>query len=130
MCIRDSFNLLKFTFNPKELDGLVTDWASLLVTATRQSDGDILDPQEGPTRWFAIAALLTLGFLLSRIPLLLIQMGTSLFHASQDYQRQTKAILREVLMELRHTEVPQATESDIEAPHTTPGPDAPGNQKS
>ncbi len=114
------FYLLRFTLYPKDLDTLVTDWASLLVNATRQGDGEILDPNEGPARWFATAALLTLGFLLSRIPLLLIRMGTSLFHASQDYRRQTKMILQEVLMELRHTHLPENDEGSTDLTDETP----------
>lgn len=96
------FYLLRFTLHPADLESLVSDWAKLLVDTTRQGNAEILDEKAGPARWFAIVALLVLGFLLSRIPLLLIRMGTSLFHASQDHQRQTKAILREVLLELRY----------------------------
>ena len=105
------FYLLRFTFNPQDLDGLVTDWATLLSNATSQGNNDIIDPKEGPARWFAIATLLTLGFLLSRIPLLLIRMGTSLFHASQDYQRQTKMILQEVVLGLRHADTKEESRS-------------------
>ena len=99
------FYLLRFTLHPADLKSLVSDWATLLVETTSQGDTEILDPTAGPARWFAVVALLVLGFLLSRIPLLLIHMGTSLFHASQDYQRYTQTILREVLLELRHTPV-------------------------
>ena len=96
------FHLLRYTFNPQDLDSLVTDWSALLANSTAQASGDIIDPKEGPARWFAIAVLLTLAFLFSRIPLILIRMGTILFEASQHSQRQTKAILREVLFELRY----------------------------
>ena len=107
------FHLLRFTLHPADLDSLVTDWAELLVVTTNQTDGEILDPTEGPARWFAVVALLILGFLLSRIPLLLIRMGTSLFHASQDYQKQTKAILREVLLELSYGNRGQDNDTDV-----------------
>jgi len=113
------FHLLRFTLHPADLERLVSDWADLLVVATNQGDAEILDPKEGPARWFAVVALLILGFLLSRIPLLLIRMGTSLFQASQDYQRHTKAILREDLLELRYGERPSpdlAGNDDIAAP--------------
>ncbi|MCM1982774.1 hypothetical protein [Lyngbya confervoides] len=93
--------LLRFTLHPAQLESLVDDWAALLVDATPGGETNILDPSEGPARWFAVVALLVLGFLLSRIPLLMIQMGTALFQASQDHQRQTKAILKEVLLEVQ-----------------------------
>lgn len=102
------FYLLRFSLHPANLKPLVDEWSLLLMEAS-QNDNSILSPTEGPARWFAIVTLLILGFLTSRIPLLLIQMGTLLFNASQDNQRQTKAILKEVLMELRHSTPPLET---------------------
>lgn len=99
------FYLLSFILEPGNLQSLVDDWSALLIEKTQNNDS-IISATEGPARWFAIVVLLVLGFLASRIPLLLIQMGTLLFNASQDHSRQTKEILKDVLLELRHHNAP------------------------
>jgi hypothetical protein len=95
--------LLRATLYPSSIKALVDEWALLLMDTVQDQDS-ILKPTEGPARWFAVIALLVLGFLLSRLPILLLQMGTSLFAAAQDHQRQTKLILKEVLRELKAEE--------------------------
>ena len=118
------FHLLSFALNPGNLQSLVEDWAELMIEKTRDLDS-LVSPTEGPARWFAIVVLLVLGFLISRIPLLLIQMGILLFNASQDHQRHSKALLKEVLMELRSTpslpiDTPQASmEQPLKSPQDT-----------
>ena len=117
------FYLLTFLLDPSNLRSLVDDWSSLLIEQTQNRDS-ILAPTEGPARWFAIVVVLVLGFLVSRIPLLLLQMGVLLFNASQDQQRWTKEILKDVLVELRSinstasaTPLPDETSQEQESLH-------------
>ena len=124
--------LLRATLYPSSIKTLVDEWALLLIDAVQDQDS-LLKPTEGPARWFAVMALLVLGFLLSRIPILLLQMGTSLFAAAQDHQHQTKLILKEVLREIKAEGQFLPTEAlDLHAPenYSTPleGPSPPAVQ--
>lgn len=77
--------ILNLATQPEAARELIDQWAQVFLD---RSGAAILNlpTLAGPARWFAVFTLGILAFLLTRIPLLLMQMGTQMFMAST-YER-------------------------------------------
>lgn len=85
---------------PEEARILVDQW-SQVFTANSGSPLFNLPTLAGPARWFAVFTLGVLAYLLTRIPLLMLQMGTHLLSACTYERRSMQEVLREVLTEAK-----------------------------
>jgi hypothetical protein len=109
--------ILNLALNPEVARELIDRWSQVFL---ERSGAGILNlpTLAGPARWFAVFTLGILAFLLTRIPLLLMQMGTQMLIASTDERRLTQDILRTLLVEMRQD--PQFHNSGM--PSTPPEP--------
>ena len=87
--------------NPLHAKSLVDQWSMVFM------DNPTIQPGSqsaftGPARWFAIVTLIILAYLLIRIPLLMLQMGTQLLMSCQEDTRRLRSFIRELLRELKH----------------------------
>lgn len=92
--------ILNLATHPEAARELIDQWAQVFLD---RSGAAILNlpTLAGPARWFAVFTLGILAFLLTRIPLLLMQMGTQMFMASTYERRLIQDVLRTVLAENR-----------------------------
>jgi hypothetical protein len=87
--------------HPLNAKNLIDQWAVMfLEQPTRTSSAT--SPFDGPARWFAIVTLIVLAYLLIRIPLLMLQMGTQLLVSCQEDNRELRTFVRQVLQEIEH----------------------------
>jgi len=85
--------------HPEQAQELVDQWAAVFNGS--DNPNPILPVLASPARWFAVFTLGILAFIVTRIPLLLLQMGIQLFIACNDERRAVQEILREVLSEIK-----------------------------
>lgn len=86
--------------HPEDARVLIDQW-SQVFTANSGAPLLNLPTLAGPARWFSVFTLGVLAYLLTRIPLLLLQMGTHLLAACTYERRSLQEVLREVLTETR-----------------------------
>ena len=107
--------VLNIASNPTAAKTLVDQWSSIFLEgAISPSAGATPSPFNGPARWFAVITLIVLSYLLIRIPLLMLQMGTQLMMSCQEDNRQLRGFVQQVLQELRNEEnnVPPPPDAD------------------
>lgn len=106
------FNL---ALNPEVAEELIDRWSQVFLN---NSAAGLLNlpTLAGPARWFAVFTLGILAFILTRIPLLLLQMGTQIFMASTHEQRMIQDILRTLLREMRQESQSMNSENSDAAP--------------
>jgi hypothetical protein len=93
--------VLDLAINPLHAKSLIDQWASIFIDNPTVSNGQT-SPFDGPSRWFAIVTLIALAYLLIRIPLLMLQMGTQLLIACQEDSRNLRSFVRQILLEVQH----------------------------
>lgn len=91
------FNL---AIHPEQAQVLVNRWSEVFLSRT-DSTNPVLAVLASPARWFAVFTLGVLAYILTRIPLLLLQMGTQIILACNDERRMMQNVLREVLDEIK-----------------------------
>lgn len=111
--------IFSYVFNiathPLSAKSLIDQWASLFMEQpSRASIGS--SPFDGPARWFAVVTLIILAYLLIRIPLLMLQMGTQLMVSCQEDNRELRSFVRQVLQEVRYPSKTDETASLREEP--------------
>lgn len=91
--------ILNLATHPAQAQELIDQWAEVF---NRSDDPNPVFPVlASPARWFAVFTLGILAFILTRIPLLLLQMGVQLFAACNDQRRVVQDVLQEVLSEIK-----------------------------
>lgn len=104
--------IFSYIFNlathPLQFRDLLDQWAVALQEETN-SPIPFLPSESSPNRWLALAVLGLLAYLLTRIPLLLLQMGTQLMSACTDERRLLQTTLREMMRQRQRP--PQSNES-------------------
>jgi H+/Cl- antiporter ClcA len=93
--------VLDLAVNPLNAKTLIDQWASIFIDNPSVAQGQT-SPFNGPSRWFAIVTLIALAYLLIRIPLLMLQMGTQLLIACQEDSRNLRSFVRQIMLELQH----------------------------
>jgi hypothetical protein len=98
--------VLNIASNPVAAKTLVDQWSSIFLdsAASPSPSSATSSPFNGPARWFAVITLILLSYLLIRIPLLMLQMGTQLMMSCQEDNRQLRGFVQQVLQELRSEE--------------------------
>jgi hypothetical protein len=98
--------VLNIASNPVAAKMLVDQWSSIFLdsAASPSASAATSSPFNGPARWFAVITLIVLSYLLIRIPLLMLQMGTQLMMSCQEDNRQLRGFVQQVLQELRSEE--------------------------
>jgi hypothetical protein len=94
--------------HPLNAKHLIDQWATMFLEQPNRSSS-AASPFDGPARWFAVVTLVILSYLLIRIPLLMLQMGTQLLVSCQEDNRELRGFVRQVLQEIRH---PEKTDDD------------------
>jgi hypothetical protein len=94
------FSIATHPLNAKEL---VDQWSAIFLEGSA-SPSAATSPFNGPARWFAVITLIVMAYLLIRIPLLMLQMGTQLMMSCQEDNRQLRNFVRQILQDLRHEE--------------------------
>jgi uncharacterized membrane protein len=99
--------IFSYVFNiatqPMTAKVLVEQWAAMfLETSTQSTPPRISSGMDGPARWLAVITLITLAYLLIRIPLLMLQMGTQLLISCQEDNRSLREFIRQLLEEIRN----------------------------
>lgn len=89
--------------NPDHAQQLVDQWARVFLNQTGGTD-PVVPVLAAPSRWFAVFTLGILAFIVTRIPLLLLQMGTQIILACT-YERRIIRQTREVNSEARQSQV-------------------------
>jgi uncharacterized membrane protein len=92
--------VLSIATNPLNAKALIDQWSTLFL----DNPGTLSatpSPFNGPARWLAVITLIVLVFLLIRIPLLMLQMGTQLMMSCQEDNRQLRNFVRQILEDLR-----------------------------
>jgi hypothetical protein len=95
--------------HPLNAKNLIDQWAAMFLAQTSRSSSGA-SPFDGPARWFAVVTLIVLAYLLIRIPLLMLQMGTQLLVSCQEDNRELRSFVRQVLQELSP---PAKSEDDL-----------------
>jgi hypothetical protein len=95
--------VLNIATNPLNAKTLVDQWSAIFLDNSTTASGTTSSPFNGPARWLAVITLIVLVFLLIRIPLLILQMGTQLMMSCQEDNRQLRNFVRQVLQDL-HTQ--------------------------
>ncbi len=99
--------VLNIASNPTAAKTLVDQWSSIFLDSSvspSTASGATPSPFNGPARWLAVITLIVLSYLLIRIPLLMLQMGTQLMMSCQEDNRQLRGFVQQVLQELRNEE--------------------------
>jgi hypothetical protein len=92
--------VLDIATHPLNAKALVDQWSTIFLdTPTKPSTA--ASPFDGPARWFAVITLIVLAYLLIRIPLLMLQMGTQLMMSCQEDNRQLRNFVRQILQDIR-----------------------------
>jgi uncharacterized membrane protein len=90
--------------HPLNAKALVDQWAAMfLETSIQSSPSKAASGFDGPARWFAVITLIALAYLLIRIPLLMLQMGTQLLISCQEDNRSMRDFVRETLEEIKQS---------------------------
>jgi hypothetical protein len=92
--------VLSIATNPLNAKMLVDQWSTIFLD-NPTTPTTAPSPFNGPARWLAVITLIVLVFLLIRIPLLMLQMGTQLMMSCQEDNRQLRNFVRQVLEDLR-----------------------------
>jgi hypothetical protein len=92
--------VLSIATNPLNAKMLVDQWSTIFLD-NPATPTTAPSPFNGPARWLAVITLIVLVFLLIRIPLLMLQMGTQLMMSCQEDNRQLRNFVRQVLEDLR-----------------------------
>lgn len=92
--------VLSIATNPLNAKALVDQWSTLFLDNPGNPSATP-SPFNGPARWLAVITLIVLVFLLIRIPLLMLQMGTQLMMSCQEDNRQLRNFVRQILEDLR-----------------------------
>lgn len=92
--------VLSIATNPLNAKALVDQWSTLFLD-NPAAPSATPSPFNGPARWLAVITLIVLVFLLIRIPLLMLQMGTQLMMSCQEDNRQLRNFVRQILEDLR-----------------------------
>lgn len=88
--------------HPLHAKELVDQWATMFLDSTNTNlPSKASSPFDGPARWFAIITLIVLAYLLIRIPLLMLQMGTQLMISCQEDNQSLRSFVRQVMYELK-----------------------------
>ncbi len=88
--------------HPLHAKELVDQWATMFLDSTNTNlPSKASSPFDGPARWFAIVTLIVLAYLLIRIPLLMLQMGTQLMISCQEDNQSLRSFVRQVMYELK-----------------------------
>jgi L-asparagine transporter-like permease len=95
--------------HPLNARTLIDQWASMFMEQTSQASSKS-SPFDGPARWFAVVTLIVLAYLLIRIPLLMLQMGTQLLVSCQEDNRELRSFVRQILQEINH---PDKSDDDL-----------------
>ena len=91
--------------HPLHAKELVDQWATMFLDSTNTNlPSKASSPFDGPARWFAIVTLIVLAYLLIRIPLLMLQMGTQLMISCQEDNQSLRSFVRQVMYELKTPE--------------------------
>jgi hypothetical protein len=93
--------VLNIATNPINAKALVDQWSTIFLDNPATPSNATPSPFNGPARWLAVITLIVLVFLLIRIPLLMLQMGTQLMMSCQEDNRQLRNFVRQVLEDLR-----------------------------
>jgi hypothetical protein len=93
--------VLNIATNPLNAKVLVDQWSTIFLDNPATPSNANPSPFNGPARWLAVITLIVLVFLLIRIPLLMLQMGTQLMMSCQEDNRQLRNFVRQVLEDLR-----------------------------
>jgi hypothetical protein len=96
--------VLNIASNPTSAKTLVDQWSSIFLDSALSPSGTNPSPFNGPARWLAVITLIVLSYLLIRIPLLMMQMGTQLMMSCQEDNRQLRSFVQQILQELRNEE--------------------------
>jgi uncharacterized membrane protein len=92
--------VLSIATNPLNAKALIDQWSTLFLD-NPATPSATPSPFNGPARWLAVITLIVLVFLLIRIPLLMLQMGTQLMMSCQEDNRQLRNFVRQILEDLR-----------------------------
>jgi uncharacterized membrane protein len=92
--------VLSIATNPLNAKALIDQWSTLFLDSPATPSATP-SPFNGPARWLAVITLIVLVFLLIRIPLLMLQMGTQLMMSCQEDNRQLRNFVRQILEDLR-----------------------------
>jgi uncharacterized membrane protein len=92
--------VLSIATNPLNAKALIDQWSTLFLD-NPATPSVTPSPFNGPARWLAVITLIVLVFLLIRIPLLMLQMGTQLMMSCQEDNRQLRNFVRQILEDLR-----------------------------
>lgn len=95
--------VLNIATHPLSAKELVDQWSAIFLE-NPASPSATASPFNGPARWFAVITLIVLAYLLIRIPLLMLQMGTQLMMSCQEDNRQLRNFVRQILQDLRSEE--------------------------
>jgi hypothetical protein len=87
--------------HPLNAKHLIDQWAVMFLEQPSRTSSSA-SPFDGPAHWFAIVTLIVLAYLLIRIPLLMLQMGTQLLVSCQEDNRELRSFVRQVLQEIEH----------------------------
>jgi hypothetical protein len=88
--------------HPLHAKELVDQWSTMFLDSTNtRLPSKASSPFDGPARWFAIMTLIVLAYLLIRIPLLMLQMGTQLMISCQEDSQNLRSFVRQVMYELK-----------------------------
>jgi hypothetical protein len=98
--------VLNIASHPTNAKTLVDQWSLIFLdgSVSPSSSAATPSPFNGPARWLAVITLIVLSYLLIRIPLLMLQMGTQLMMSCQEDNRQLRGFVQQVLEELRSEE--------------------------
>jgi hypothetical protein len=96
--------------HPLNAKNLIDQWAAIFLEQPSRASS-ATSAFDGPARWFAVVTLVILAYLLIRIPLLMLQMGTQLLISCQEDNRELRGFVRQVLQEIH-----RPTESEEDAP--------------
>jgi hypothetical protein len=101
--------IFSYVFNiatqPLTAKALVDQWAAMfLETSAQSAPSRVASGMDGPARWLAVITLITLAYLLIRIPLLMLQMGTQLLISCQEDNRSLREFVRQLLEEIKMTD--------------------------
>ncbi|HEY9824241.1 MAG TPA: hypothetical protein V6D19_02250 [Stenomitos sp.] len=107
--------VLDIATHPLRAKELVDQWSAMFLepTLSPPSPDRSATAFDGPARWFAVITLVVLAYLLTRIPVLMLQMGTQLLLSCQDDDRALRGFVREVLEELRSPELDNPPPKDL-----------------
>ncbi len=108
------FSIATHPMNAKEL---IEQWALMFLESAGQPS-KASSGFDGPARWFAIITLIVLAYLLIRIPLLMLQMGTQLMMSCQEDNRSLRSFVYQVLYEIKtnSTQPDQKPDNPVQPP--------------